>query len=141
MKHPHRFAIEVTPAFTAPTQYSMDHGAVTIRVGSEIHRSATPTLAQWSGFWRLCNFLDLWNWLPEYTPDEQMRDGQSWTLKIGYDKKKVVESSGYNGYPALESTHAVRNTMDRLGLLLHFIDIRLLTAKYDMRDDYTEMDP
>lgn len=139
MKRPHRFAIEVTPAFTPSTRYSIDHGAVTLRVGADIHRSATPTLAQWSGFWRLCEFVDIWNWRSEYTPEEQMRDGQSWTLNIAYDKSKGIESGGHNGYPSLESIQTARTTMDRFGLLLHFIDITFLTARYDMRDDFSEL--
>ncbi len=28
--------------------------------------------------------------------------------------------------------------MDRFGLLLHFVDITLLTARYDIRDDYSD---
>lgn len=140
MKRPHRFLIEVSPAFTQSTRYSIEHGAVTVRKGSEVHRAATPTLIQWSGFWRLCNFVDLWNWLDEYTPTEQCRDGQSWSLSIAYDKNKSVVSCGQNGYPSLESISEARITMDRFGLLLHFIDIALLSARYDARDDYSDYD-
>lgn len=138
MKRPHRFEILIEPAFTLPIRYSIEHGVVALRNGATEHRTATPTLAQWSGFWRLCQFLDLWNWKNEYTPEEQMRDGQSWQLNIAYDKNKQIVSAGHNGYPSLESIHHTRPTIDRFGLLLHFIDITLLTARYDMRDDYCE---
>ena len=140
MKRPHRFTIEITPAFTLPTRYSVDRGVIEVRVGAELHRSTTPTLTQWSGFWRLCEFLDLWNWEQEYHASEHTRDGQSWALNIAYDKKKKIESSGDNCYPSLESAQQSRITMDRFGLLLHFIDISLLTARYDMRDDFSELD-
>ncbi len=141
MKRPHRFEIVIEPAFTPPTRYSIEHGKVSLQHGATEHRSATPTLAQWSGFWRLCEFLDLWNWRAEYTPEAQMRDGQSWHLSIAYDKSKQVVSSGHNGYPSLESIQTARTTMDRFGLLLHFADITLLSARYDIRDDYNDADP
>ncbi len=141
MKRPHRFEITIEPAFTPPTLYAIDHGAVTLLHGTTEHRAATPTLPQWSGFWRLCDFLDLWNWQAEYIPTEQMRDGQSWHLNIAYDKQKHIASSGHNGYPSLESVNIARTTMDRFGLLLHFVDITLLTARYDIRDDYSDPEP
>ncbi|HUG66246.1 MAG TPA: hypothetical protein VMM76_00760 [Pirellulaceae bacterium] len=140
MKRPHRFEITIEPAFPPPTRYAIDHGAVTLRQGSTTHRSATPTLTQWSGFWRLCQFIDLWNWKADYTPEEVMRDGQSWHLNIAYDKNKQIVAAGHNGYPSLESVNVARTTMDRFGLLLHFVDITLLTARYDVRDDYSESD-
>jgi hypothetical protein len=129
MKRPHRFEITIEPAFSPPTRYTIAHGAVTLCHAGTEHRSATPTLAQWSGFWRLCEFLDLWNWQADYTPEHQMRDGQSWQLNIAYDKQKEIISAGHNGYPSLESINLARTTMDRFGLLLHFIDITLLTAR------------
>jgi hypothetical protein len=140
MKRPHRFEILIEPAFTPPTRYSIENGVVTLRKVTTAHRASTPTLAQWSGFWRLCNFLDLWNWKNNYTPDEPMRDGQSWRLNIAYDKGKQIASAGQNGYPSLESIHNPSSTMDRFGLLLHFIDITLLSTRYDMRDDYAELE-
>ncbi|MCA9171910.1 MAG: hypothetical protein KDB23_29785 [Planctomycetales bacterium] len=103
-----------------------------------MHRSATPTLTQWSGFWRLCQFIDLWKWKPDYTSEAVMRDGQSWHLNIAYDKNMQVVSAGQNAYPALESVDVARTTMDRFGLLLHFVDMTLLTARHDMRDDYSD---
>jgi hypothetical protein len=30
--------------------------------------------------------------------------------------------------------------MDRLGLLLHFVDITLMSARYDIRDDYNDVE-
>lgn len=30
--------------------------------------------------------------------------------------------------------------MDRLGLLLHFVDIALKSARYDIRDDYNDVE-
>ena len=141
MKRPHRFEIEISPAFTPPTRYKIDHGAVTVQQGITTHRAATPTLIQWSGFWRLCNFIDLWSWRSEYVPDGQTRDGQSWQLNIAYDKSTHVTSGGHNAYPSLEAVQVSRDTMDRFGLLLHFIDITLLSARYDMRDDYSEPGP
>ena len=138
MKRPHQFDIQITPVFGPPTRYTIDNGVVTLRLGVTEHRRATPTLFHWSGFWRLCNFLDLWNWEPEYAPMDQMRDGQSWQLEIAFDKQKQIVSRGNNSYPSLESIKLARTTMDRFGLLLHFIDITLLTDSYDIRHDYSE---
>lgn len=140
MKRPHRFEITIEPSFGAQTKYEIDHGAVAIRQDSTVVQSATPTLAQWSGFWRLCQFIDLWNWLPEYTSEEVMRDGQSWQLNIACDKNERIVSAGHNAYPSLESVNLARPTMDRFGLLLHFFDITLLTNRFDMRDDYNAVD-
>ena len=69
---------------------------------------------------------------------DQMRDGQSWQLEIAFDKQKQIVSRGNNSYPSLESIKLARTTMDRFGLLLHFIDITLLTDSYDIRHDYSE---
>ncbi len=140
MKRPHRFEILIEPAFLKPTQYSIENGNVMLRRDSTEHRATTPTLVQWSGFWRLCEFLDLWNWKREYTPIEQMRDGQSWSLTIAYDKNKQIVSGGCNGYPALESVDRASLTMDRFALLLHFIDITLFTVRYDARDDFSVLE-
>ena len=138
MKRPHRFDITITPAFTPPLKYSFEHGSLSVRAGFHEHRTAIPTIAQWSGFWRLCQFLDLWSWQPRYDTGDITRDGQSWELGIAFDKQKQIKSSGDNSYPSLESVQIARPTMDRFGLLLHFIDISLVSPRYDMRDDYAD---
>lgn len=140
MKRPHRFEILIEPAFSKPVRYSIEDGHVALRCDSTYHRVTTPTIAQWSGFWRLCEFLDLWNWKCEYAPNEQMRDGQSWKLMIAYDKTKQIVSGGSNGYPSLENVDRASVTMDRFALLLHFVDITLFTTRYDARDDFSVLD-
>jgi hypothetical protein len=138
MKRPHRFIIEIEPAFTANTRYHFHNGNLRVDFREREHRIATPTLQQWSGFWRLCNFLDLWNWLPEYDDDGMSRDGQCWQLDIALDKSKRLQSKGLNMYPSLEDVTQPIDTMDRLALLLHFIDITLLNTSPDIRNDFTD---
>jgi hypothetical protein len=118
MKRPHRFHIELRPTFGPATSYAIKEGSVILQHGPTVHRTAVPTLSQWSGFWRLCDFIAIWDWLPDYTPLENMRDGQSWTLEIAFDKTKRIIAEGHNGYPSLESVNCVRTTMDRLGFVV-----------------------
>ena len=136
-KRPHRFEIELDPAFSSKTRYYFKEGEIVVEHAQMPHRSAVPTLAQWSGFWRLCDFLDLWKWKPEYN-HFQCRDGQAWSVKIAYDKTKVLNSEGMNSYPSLESPLHERVSMDRFGLLLHFVDFVLLSPRIDVRDDFAD---
>ena len=138
MKRPHRFTIEVEPTFTPNTRYHFHNGNLRVDFREREHRSATPTLQQWSGFWRLCNFLDLWNWLPDYNDEGMSRDGQCWQLDIAFDKSKRLQSKGVNMYPSLEDAKRPNDTMDRFALLLHFIDISLLNTSPEIRNDFTD---
>lgn len=136
-KRPYRFTIEIDKAFSPGTQYLLHHNHLEVQYRGREQRLASPTQMQWSGFWRLCEFLDLWNWLPEYN-EHNTRDGQSWKINIAFDKSKQIQSSGFNAYPSLEDAKRSSDTMDRFSLLLHFIDITLLSPRVDERDDFAE---
>lgn len=137
MKRPHRLTIEIEPAFAANTRYHFENGALRVDFRGRESRIATPTLQRWSGFWRLCEFLNLWTWHPDYN-NECSRDGQFWQIDIAMETSKRVRSQGFNAYPSLEDEKRGSQTMDRLALLLHFIDISLLTASPDLRNDFTD---
>ncbi|MCA9093577.1 MAG: hypothetical protein KDA68_08835 [Planctomycetaceae bacterium] len=138
MKRPHRFKIEIIPAFSivSPIRYEFLNGNLRVEFRGLEQRFAMPTKHQWSGFWRLCDFLDLWNWLPDYEDGGTSRDGQSWQIDIAFSKSKRVQSKGNNWYPSLEDAKIGIATMDRFVLLLHFIDISLMTPRPDQRDDF-----
>lgn len=129
MKRPHRFHIEINGAFGNGTTYSTTDGAIEVTRGNERMCRAAPGLARWCGFWRLCEFLDLWNWKPQYDPadlDVAIRDGEEWTLHIAFDKSRVIRSGGFNAYPSLKSAAKSSLTHDRFGLLLQCIDGTIL---------------
>ena len=137
MKRPQQFSIEIRPVFTPATHYHFENGTLHVSSLGQEPRVATPTNQQWSGFYRLCNFLDLWNWLPVYTERESSRDGEAWQLEIAFDQSQRVQSQGVNAYPSLEDVQQPVGTLDRFGLLLHFVDITLLSNSVDPLERYT----
>ncbi len=138
MKRPHRFIIEIEPTFAPNTRYRFHNGDLRVDFRDREHRIASPTLQQWSGFWRLCNLIELWDWLPEYSDDGMSRDGQHWQMDVAFDKSKRLQSKGVNMYPSLEDPKRANDSMDRFSLLLHFIDISLLNTSPDIRNDFTD---
>jgi hypothetical protein len=137
MKRPHRFSIEIDYGFTSRIQYLFHNDNLEVRSRGRLQRLATPTIMQWSGFWRLCEFLDLWNWLPEYG-ECSARDGEYWKLDIAYDKTKQIHAVGNDRYPSLEDVKNCSTTQDRFSLLLHFIDMSFFTTRFDARDDFAD---
>lgn len=137
MNIPHRFSIEIDSGFSSQIQYLFVNGNMEVRYRGRLQRLATPTKMQWSSFWRLCEFLDLWNWQPEYG-ECSARDGDYWKLDIAYDKTKQIHSEGNDRYPSLENVKSCSTTQDRFSLLLHFIDISFFTVRFDFRDDFSD---
>ena len=136
-KRPHRLSITLEPAFGLPTTYTFENGSLHVNFRGHLARSSTPTLQQWSGFWRLCGFLEIDRWLPAYD-DRMCRDGYNWSMTIAKTKNDRITSRGSNGYPSLEDPTNCSSTMDRFALLLHFIDLTLLTASPDITTDFAE---
>ena len=66
------------------------------------------------------------------------RDGYNWSMTIAKIKNDRITSRGSNGYPSLEDPTNCSSTMDRFALLLHFIDLTLLTASPDITTDFAE---
>lgn len=133
---PMRFQVSVDTAFGSDYSYEYRDGEVRSSLLRHEFRVARPSREQWSGFWRLCDFIGLWDWLPEYDDRGLSRDGQSWEIDIAFDNTKFVASRGINAYPSLEDPKCVTSVMDRFGLLLQFIDMSLMATRPDVRNFY-----
>lgn len=139
MKRPHRFQIEIEQSFLHSITYAVVDGNLVVRHSGQEQLKSTPTLMQWTGFWRLCDLIQLWDWKQVYDYDGAiMRDGGHWSLHIAYDKSRSIESSGSNAYPSLRTPLESRMTWDRFGLLLMFIDNTLMNQRFDPRDCYAD---
>ncbi len=140
MKRPHRFTITISGERCAQDiEYRLHDGNLEVVNHERELRTANPTIRQWHGFWRLCDFLDLWNWRPEYN-EHRAIGGTSWQFDIAFDKNKKVHSEGDNTNPSLEDVKLGSRTMDRFALFMHFIEITLLTKRPDDFADYTVLD-
>ncbi len=140
MKRPHRFNIEVVDAFAGTTSYSITHGIVRRTSMKYTALEKTLTLVEWQGFWRFCDYLDLWDWKSEYSPSEVdliFRDGMTWNVDIAFDKSKYVRANGNNVYPSFANESVATVSMDRFGLLVDFVDSMLLATDDRIRTFYS----
>lgn len=124
-KRPHRFLVEVEHAFAGKTTYSIEHGKLKRESNAQTQGIVAPRTTDWHGFWRFCDFIELWEWKADYSPSEldmAFRDGVTWKLDIAFDKSRRISASGNNVFPSFNSAKSSATTMDRFGLLLDFID-------------------
>ena len=101
-KRPHRFNVLFHPAFEEPTCYTV-HDAFLRRTGAETQdRQTRVRNADWYGFWRFADFIELWDWKQEYSSadlDLSFRDRISWNIDIALISRSDCEAT------AAVSTH------------------------------------
>ena len=143
MKRPHRFVIEVDRAFPGTTLYLIKNGILRRESRSQASVEITPKVVDWHGFWRFCEFIQIWQWKTEYNPADVgliFRDGITWTLDLAYDKSKRIRVNGNNVYPSFNNPRTSVVTMDRFGLLLDFVDGMLRPAGNGLKPFYANED-
>lgn len=137
---PEAFAFQLFRAFTSTIDIQWSSGNLVVslqnRDGTAIagtRSQATPSVDQWTNFWRGVEFLEVWSWKEVYA-DPGTRDGQSWSLHMKHGKRSVT-SEGENCYPSFASPTQLSGNEERFGLFL--ILLRQLLAS---RDDYYRSD-
>ena len=58
-----------------------------------------PNARRWKAFWSEMEAIDVWRWLPDYTPPVPAIDGGQWNLTLSRGAHRVV-SGGSNGWPS-----------------------------------------
>lgn len=126
MQQPRRFTIDVAPSFAPHKRIHWQRNCLCIDVGDQEQQVQKPRICQWEEFWRLCDFIDLWNWAPDYGV-AAARDGTRWQIDIGGKSKHIV-SRGHSCYPSLEDAKLGTSRINRVSLLLHFVELTLLNV-------------
>ena len=102
------FELREQHAFTGSTSWRLKDGHIRFR-GRNGANEALPSTQPISApnehvesFIAALDFLDVWNWRPDYRPDEcgyVVMDGKSWTF-TGSIGGREINAGGGNAYPA-----------------------------------------
>lgn len=131
MVRPTHFLFEIIPAFGFGRRVEISSGNLLV---DEVHfvgkrqtirrRQRTPSDDDWMLFWKAVQFLDVWSWKREYSPEDIGRrvvDGICWKVELKYDGR-VMSSQGCNAYPAFESVQMTSTESERFDFLVHSIE-------------------
>src|SRR5688572_28556349 len=61
-------------------------------------RAMTPTPAQWEGFWRICDEIDVWSW-PPTLGDLHVIDGLQWITELEVGSRRMASTGQVLGSP------------------------------------------
>lgn len=104
------FEISERHAYTGSNSWRLKGGHIHFR-GRDSSGNPLPAVLPVSApkekiapFIESLDFLDVWNWRPDYSPTEcgyTVMDGMSWTLK-GVLGGREINAGGENAYPSLQ---------------------------------------
>ena len=80
-------------------------GILTIRNGAMYDKqlkTISPSVNDWTRFWKSVDDNNVWNWLPEYK-NPLVLDGCQWSLELEFNGRSII-SEGSNAYPGWADT-------------------------------------
>ena len=113
-------------AFTGSTSWRLKGGHIRFR-GRNSSNEPLPTVQptpapneRIDDFVKTLDFLDAWNWRPDYSPDEcgfVVMDGMSWTF-TGSISGREIDAGGENAYPSFVGVATPSLDAERYALLV-----------------------
>ncbi|HWB60101.1 MAG TPA: hypothetical protein VG733_11460 [Chthoniobacteraceae bacterium] len=75
-------------------------------------RKIHPTATQWAAFWNEMDAIEVWRWLPDYTPRSPAIDGGEWKLTLSHNGQRI-DSGGLNGFPSDDNPRKISDLSAR----------------------------